>query len=1400
MGLHEIIKLLMPKSLLKCRFIRGWLAECRSRRNCRAAGIELLEDRTLLATSLSALNGTDGFRLDGAAANDWAGRDVDSIGDFNGDGFDDFTVAAPYSDALGRTDAGRVYVIYGKASGIPSSRNLSSISGSLGFRIDGANAGDLTGLCVSTAGDINGDGLDDLLIGAPYADVSGKTDSGATYVIYGRATGNSNIDLRNLNDSRGMRITGLDAEDQAGVPSSAGDINGDGLADIVIGAPGGDSSSLVTHANTGEVFVLFGSPTGLANGNSLSGLDGSNGFRMVGEDSGDRVGHSVNVVPSGDINGDGFDDLIVGSIYADSQAGKAYVVFGSGENFPATIDLANLNGTNGFAIVGEFTGDRAGVPVGSVGDVNGDGFDDLLIGAGFYDNDVGRSYVVFGKPQWSEASVELFWMVSSEGIWLDGESAFSIAGAINAAGDVNGDGFDDLMIGAPGFNGAAGAAYVVFGGSNLGGVFRLADLADSTGFRLDGIDAGDQAGFFLNSAGDINGDGYDDLIIGARLADADGMTDAGEAYVIYGGDFTGKVDNAGTTGDDLITGSMADETLIGGRGDDTISSGGGRDVLRGGEGDDVLEITSDYFERVSGGTGTDTLRVIGTGEWLNLWNYPHNRIQGIEEIDLSDDGGQTFGVTRQDVLRTSDESNTLIVHGTTDDTVTFEAGWAITGSETINSQPYHVLTAGEAVMKVDGDIFLGIWIRPEDTEHRLYQASDSIQLTSNGEIEFEFPVGVDFSLDILGTANDDTLVLDFSGGNVLDAVNLQWFGNESSTIEGDRLELTGHTTGVVEMFAMEHDGGTFTFDGIAVNFYGTAQLVDEFVVEHRAVFWRSDNSPGGASDDVITLDDNGESNDDRSSISQSPNGFSIDFVSPTIALTLATSDGDDTVSLRAVDAGFGDVMIDVLAGSGADVVNVEGTDLNARVWGGDGNDRLVGDGGVDILFGDGGSDTLLGGSGPDVLYGGDDSDKLNGQGGDDAISGGDGNDTLNGGGGADLLFGDDGNDLVQGQGSSLDRLSGGLGDDTLDGGSGYDHLFETADVDFTVIDTSLTGLGNDTLINIQLARLFGGSGNNTIDASEFSGRAFLSGLGGHDTLIGGGWYDRLFGGAGRDLLSGGNSVVDPETGLPTYDVLRGQGGNYDTLIGGAGDDKLNGGAGHDSLLGGAGDDKLTGESGNDTLDGGEGNDMLQERGNVDMTLTNDSLTGGLGEDGITGVEMAHLKGGNGDNTLDVSAFDGNTTLIGVGGADTLKGGSGNDMLNGRSGADLLLGGDGDDTLKGLRDSDTLNGGAGNDWLDGGSQDDAISGWTGDDYLYGRGGNDTMVGGEGNDSLYGADGDDILQGDDGKKGTDHTRDNDRLDAGADTDTVRGGGGSDTMLDDVSEVDENFSYWAEWVDAV
>jgi Ca2+-binding RTX toxin-like protein len=433
--------------------------------------------------------------------------------------------------------------------------------------------------------------------------------------------------------------------------------------------------------------------------------------------------------------------------------------------------------------------------------------------------------------------------------------------------------------------------------------------------------------------------------------------------------------------------------------------------------------------------------------------------------------------------------------------------------------------------------------------------------------------------------------------------------------------------------------------------------------------------------------------------------------------------------------------------------------------------------------------TINAGSGDDLVFASPADSKINGSGGDDVLFGNAGNDTINGGSGEDFLSGGDGDDVLHGQGSSLDSLSGGAGDDIIDGGAGYDYLLESADVSFTVTDTSLAGLGNDTLVEIQLAQLYGGSSANVLDGTAFSGRLFFNGSGGNDILRGGPGADRMFGGSGRDLIQGNDGD----------DVLRGQGGNLDTLEGGNGDDKLDGGIGHDVLDGGLGDDRLTGDTGNDTMKGGVGLDEIYEKFDGDVTLTDSRMTGVLGTDSISEIETAYLKGGKSGNTINAEAFTGQTTLIGGGGVDQLIGGTDDDLLVGRAGDDILFGGDGDDWLQGLRGDDLLVGGDGNDLLDGGTESDSLTGQGGNDLLYGRGGNDSVVGGTGRDILWGGDGNDVMVGDDGKNSTTDSTDDDSIDGGGGADTVRGGGGGDSIADSIQEIDESFEFYPDWIDS-
>jgi len=494
---------------------------------------------------LPSLDGSNGFRLDGVAADDFSGYAVSAAGDINGDGIDDLIIGAFRADPNGNSIAGSSYVVFGRSGGFASVINLSTLDGSSGFRLDGVATDDNSGIAVSAAGDINGDGIDDLIIGAFLADPSGNSDAGSSYVVFGRSGGFASvISLSTLNGSNGFRLDGVAAVDRSGsAVSAAGDINGDGIDDLIIGAFGADPSG---NSNAGSSYVLFGRSGGFTSSINLSTLGGSNGFRLNGVALGDYSGRAVSA--AGDINGDGIDDLIIGAYRADpngnSNAGSSYVVFGRSGSFASVISLSTLNGSNGFRLDGVAAGDLSGRAVSAAGDINGDDIDDLIIGAQLADpngnSGAGSSYVVFGRSGGFASVISLSTLGGGNGFRLDGVAADDNSGrGVSAAGDINGDGIDDLIIGADGAdpdgNNDAGSSYVLFGRSGgFASVINLSTLDGSNGFRLDGVAASDFSGQSVSAAGDINGDGIDDLIIGAHLADPNGNSSAGSSYVLFG--------------------------------------------------------------------------------------------------------------------------------------------------------------------------------------------------------------------------------------------------------------------------------------------------------------------------------------------------------------------------------------------------------------------------------------------------------------------------------------------------------------------------------------------------------------------------------------------------------------------------------------------------------------------------------------------------------------------------------------------------------------------------------------------------------------------------------------------------------------------------------------------------
>lgn len=247
----------------------------------------------------------------------------------------------------------------------------------------------------------------------------------------------------------------------------------------------------------------------------------------------------------GDVNGDGFDDLLIGAYLASPNgegSGSSYVLFGKDSGFDATLDLSSLDGSNGFRLDGVAVGDESGYSISSAGDVNGDGFGDVIVGAPDADpngDNSGANYVVFGKASGFDATLALSSLDGSNGFRLDRVSAGDYSGkSVSGAGDFNGDGFDDLIVGsyAADANGdGSGASYVVFGkASGFSATLNLSSLSSSDGFSVAGLTSIDGLGRSVSSAGDVNNDGFDDFIIGAPFADG-GTFNAGAAYILFGG-------------------------------------------------------------------------------------------------------------------------------------------------------------------------------------------------------------------------------------------------------------------------------------------------------------------------------------------------------------------------------------------------------------------------------------------------------------------------------------------------------------------------------------------------------------------------------------------------------------------------------------------------------------------------------------------------------------------------------------------------------------------------------------------------------------------------------------------------------------------------------------------------
>jgi hypothetical protein len=411
------------------------------------------------------------------------GGSVSSAGDVNSDGFADVIVGAPNFDN-GSSNEGRAFLFLGGPNGLAATPAWTAESNQADARF---------GCAVAGVGDISGDGRPDVLVGAESFD-NDQIDEGRAYLYLGTFSGLalnpvSVVESNQSGSGFGRRV------------SAAGDVNGDGFADVIVGAPYFDNGEV----DEGRAYLYLGSSTGLVPTPS---------WTTESDQANAILGFTA---PAGDVNADGYSDLLVAAeFYDNGQAdeGRVYLFLGS---------RTGLVSTPAWSVESNQAGALMGSSISSAGDVNGDGYSDVVVGAQAFDNGEdgeGRAFVCLGGA--AGLSTTAVWTAEANQVGA------SFGDRVATAGDVNGDGYGDVIIGAERFdNGESdeGRASLYLGSAS--------GLASTPAWTAEANQAAAQFASSLANAGDVNGDGFSDVIVGAYLYD-NGQADEGRVFVYLG--------------------------------------------------------------------------------------------------------------------------------------------------------------------------------------------------------------------------------------------------------------------------------------------------------------------------------------------------------------------------------------------------------------------------------------------------------------------------------------------------------------------------------------------------------------------------------------------------------------------------------------------------------------------------------------------------------------------------------------------------------------------------------------------------------------------------------------------------------------------------------------------------